>query len=329
MNNGAFIISLDYELMWGCLEWSSPESYGKTHVSKVPDVIERLLNLFEKYGVKVTFATVGMIMLEDKQDAISNLPELLPSYINQHSSPYAGNYIQNISEQNKSLYFSPKTLQLLKGKDFVEIGTHTFSHYYCDERGQTVEEFEADLKKAIEIARKNHCDIKSIVFPKNQVQDEYLKVCSNHGLICYRGNAKQFYQRPKNTVEVLKNRICRFLDTYMKIGKSSSIPYLEVENVVGMVNVQASRILRPYDLKLAFLEPLKIKRISEEIVYAAQKKELYHLWWHPHNFGDHLDKNIEMLEKILQVYMTCNEKYGMRSYTMQEFANQVIVENNV
>ena len=323
MNNGTLILSLDYELMWGCLEWSTPEAYGKTHVARVPVVIERILELLKKYEVKATFATVGMIMLANKQEALNSLPELVPSYEKQSCSPYENNYIQMVSEQEESLYFSPQTVELLKKNPFVEIGTHTYCHYYCDERGQTIEQFEADLKKAIEVAHRKGCPIKSIVFPKNQVREEYLKVCSEHGLICYRGNAKHFFSRPKSRFEGLKNRISRLLDTYIKISKPSSMPYANIEQIHGMINVQASRMLRPYNSKLALLEPLKIKRICDEIRYAAQNKELYHLWWHPHNFGNNVDENIAMLEKILQVYKKCHDQYGMKSYSMLDFANQI------
>ena len=323
MNNGALILSLDYELMWGCLEWSTPEAYGKTHVARVPVVIERILELLKKYEVKATFATVGMIMLADKQKAIDYLPESFPSYKEQKCSPYANGYIQKISAQHEPLYFSPQTVELLKSNPFVEIGTHTYCHYYCDEQGQTIEQFEADLKKAIEVAHENDCSIKSIVFPKNQVREEYLKVCYDHGLTCYRGNSKHFFNRPRNRFERLKNRVSRLLDTYINWGGNSSVPYAEIEQEYGMINVQASRMLRPYNSKLTFLEPLKVKRICDEIIYAAQNGELYHLWWHPHNFGDNVDENLAMLEKILQVYKKCHDQYGMKSYSMIDFANQI------
>jgi hypothetical protein len=49
-----------------------------------------------------------------------------------------------------------------------EIGTHTFSHYYCLEPGQQPEQFEDDLKAAIAVSKAKGIDTKSIVFPRNQ-----------------------------------------------------------------------------------------------------------------------------------------------------------------
>ena len=88
-------------------------------------------------------------------------------------------------------------------------------------------------------------------------------------------------------------------------------------------NVPASRFLRPYNAKLGTFEPLKVRRIKNEILYAARNKELYHLWWHPHNFGSDMEQNLNNLEKILAFYADCHKNYGMQSYTMSEFSNLI------
>lgn len=47
----------------------------------------------------------------------------------------------------------------IKNNGNHEIGSLTFSHYYCHETGQTIEQFEDDLKSAVAIA--NTIDIKA------------------------------------------------------------------------------------------------------------------------------------------------------------------------
>ena len=47
------------------------------------------------------------------------------------------------------------------------------------------------------------------------------------------------------------------------------------------------------------LEPLRMRRILSDLTHAAKKGLVYHLWWHPHNFGDHMDENLVFLKKIL------------------------------
>lgn len=320
IDHGSFVISLDFELSWGMIDKSTAEEYGRTHVARVPEVVKSMLALFDKYDVMATFATVGLIMLSDKNEALNLAPSHKPLYKNSILSPYADKFIENIKTENVKLYFAPELIEKLKNNHHIEIGTHTFCHYYCWEDGQTVEQFEQDLLTAIKIAQKNDIKLTSIVFPRNQVSKLYLQTCAKHGIEIYRGNAVKFYEQPKNKIHGYKNRINRLLDTYIKIGKRTTISYKTIDSLENPINVPASRFLAPYSNKLAFFEGLKLNRIKTEIKYAAKQHELYHLWWHPHNFGDNIEKNLENLEEILKYYDKCRKKYGMQSYTMTEFA---------
>ena len=51
---------------------------------------------------------------------------------------------------------------------------------------------------------------------------------------------------------------------------------------------------------------------------------MYHLWWHPHNFGINQLENFAFLEEILVHYRYLNEKYGFTSCTMSELAHELI-----
>ena len=56
---------------------------------------------------------------------------------------------------------------------------------------------------------------------------------------------------------------------------------------------------------------------------AARNKLLYHLWWHPHNFGLDTERNLAFLRQILEHYRELNERYGFESAHMGEAANGV------
>jgi hypothetical protein len=84
------------------------------------------------------------------------------------------------------------------------------------------------------------------------------------------------------------------------------------------VNVPQSLFLRPWSKKFRWFEPLKLMRIKKQMTTAARKGGLYHLWWHPHNFGKYTDKNLQTLEKILRHYQYLSSKYGMVSMNMEE-----------
>ncbi len=59
MNKGVFCISIDFELLWGRKDLDYSKFIEKT--KKERSVIKKLLNLFKKYNVSVTWATVGKL----------------------------------------------------------------------------------------------------------------------------------------------------------------------------------------------------------------------------------------------------------------------------
>ena len=319
-DKGSLVISLDFEMMWGCHDWATIDGYGKSNIINVRNVIKRLLALFEKYGIHATFASVGMLMLDGKDELLSSIPDKLPSYNNRCMSPYKEGYIDNISKDDEGLFFAPDIIGDLKRHPGIEIGTHTFCHYYCWEDGQTVAQFECDIKNAVEIAKRNGIHVNSIVFPKNNVSGEYLKVVAKYGIKIYRGNPRRFFKKSSNIVGNITQRVLRLLDNYIPLAKNT-YSYLNIRPTNDVVNIPASRFLRPYNSKLRWFEKIRVARIKKEILAAARNQEIYHLWWHPHNFGNNIDENFSMLEDILRIYSECSDKYGMMSLTMSELSD--------
>ena len=89
-----------------------------------------------------------------------------------------------------------------------------------------------------------------------------------------------------------------------------------------VVNIPSSRFLRPYNRRFKLLEPLKLKRIKRSMTYAAKKGEIFHLWWHPHNYGANLDENFAFLDEILSHFSRLEKEYGFKSYTMSQVADE-------
>jgi hypothetical protein len=57
--------------------------------------------------------------------------------------------------------------------------------------------------------------------------------------------------------------------------------------------------------------------------HAAQHGLVYHLWWHPENFGADTDENLAFLRKVLRHYRGLAECGRMRSLGMAEVAEVV------
>ena len=318
MANGNFVISLDFELQWGVRDKKTIEEYGE-NIKGVHFVIPRLLETFSKYKIKATFSTVGFLFLKNKKELLSHIPAKLPNYSNLSFSPYLDNFESVGNDYLEDEYhFAPQLISLIKQHPEQEIGSHTFSHYYCLESGQTINDFNEDIKMAIKVAQENDIKITSLIFPRNQFNDEYLKVCNDNGIICYKGNEHSWlYKAKKGEQESMFRRFLRLVDAYFNISGHNCYTKEQLKSN-SPINIPSSRFLRPFSGKLKILDNLRLRRIKTGMTYAAKNNTIYHLWWHPHNFGYSLNENLIYLEKILQHYVSLNRKFGFESKTMLE-----------
>ena len=317
-HNGAFVISLDYELLWGVWDVATKEKYG-AHIRGVKEVIPALLTAFDNHKIKATFATVGILFSKDHEGLTEFIPGKKPAYSNPDYNVYTKEFASmGNNEKDDPYHFGYSLFEMIK-QSRHEMATHTFSHYFCLEEGQSAEEFDADIKAALKIAAAEKITISSLVFPRNQINESYLPVLANNGIKVYRGNPESWIYKPRKfSAEVPFIRLCRLLDTYFPVSGYNTYSVMKDNGLP--VNVPASRFLKPYNRNLAWLEKLKLKRIMQEMTYAAKKKELYHLWWHPHNFGINIKENMENLTVLLNHYQFLHAKYGFANLTMKEAA---------
>lgn len=322
MKRGNFVISLDFEIYWGVRDVLQLDQYCN-HLLGVRKVIPGLLQLFKQYEIQATFATVGFLFFKDKEELLAGLPEKKPHYTDKHISPYEDSFNEvGKDESEDPFHFAPSLIEKINAAG-QEIGCQTFSHYYCLENGQTIEDFREDIKAAKRIAAKRGVTLKSFVFPRNQYNEAYLKVCSEEGITSFRGNETSWLYTAKNAEsETSFRRAIRLMDAYLNIsGHHCYNPHYEKET--HLCNIPASRFLRPYAKKAAFMDWLRLQRITNSMTHAAKNGLTYHLWWHPHNFGINLTENLSFLEKILQHYQKLNNKYSFSSVNMQKLAEQL------
>ena len=69
---GNFVISLDFELMWGVRDHATRESYGR-NVLGGRQAVAAMLDLFHKRGISATWATVGALLCESKDELIARI----------------------------------------------------------------------------------------------------------------------------------------------------------------------------------------------------------------------------------------------------------------
>lgn len=317
---GQFVVSLDFELMWGVKDHKTIKNYG-SRILGARGVIPQLLDLFEEYRIHVTWAIVGFLFADSKKTLKKYVPISIPKYENPKLCGYT--YLSDIgeNEENDPYHYAFSLIELIRRYKNQEIATHTFSHYYCKEKGQTKEDFLADLRSAKDIAREiGNTNIQSIVFPRNQCNREYINALKEEAIVCYRGLDKNFLNE-RAFPENLK-RMLRLIDTYINLVGNNCYPINEIKEN-DIYNIRASRFFRPYFPKLRFLESMKLRRIKQQMKYAAENGLVFHLWWHPHNFGRYCDINMEQLKDILDYYKILKEQYGFENSNMIELVKKL------
>ncbi|WP_163921982.1 polysaccharide deacetylase family protein [Photobacterium sp. Alg240-V54] len=313
--NGIFIISIDFELMWGVFDKRRIRSYGNNIIG-ARKAIPKILNLFKLNNIHASWATVGFLFANNKNEIIKYLPDKMPSYENNRYNPY--DYLSNCvgdSEKTDPYHFAPSLIKLILENNGQEISSHTFSHYYCLEKGQTLEQFDADTKSLLAIATDNDINIKSIVFPRNQFSDDYLKVCKKHNINIYRSNPNSLIYQEKSQNQ--RSNLVRGFKAFDSVLPIDGYHGYKASITNGMTNISASRFLRPISRTMpSLVSALLLRRVLVEMEHAAINGHCYHLWWHPHNFGSDVELNINHLSKIIDKYKILNEKYGMVSKNM-------------
>ena len=330
---GTLIVSLDFELHWGVRDVKTVEQY-RENLLGVRRAVPVLLNTFAQYTIHATWATVGFLFFNGRSDLLRVLPADRPQYDDPRLSPYLDLVGIGDDEEKDPFHFGRSLLKQIRSSPNQEIGTHTFSHYYCLEPKQNLAGFRADLAAAKAAAENFGVTLKSIVFPRNQYDTKHLRICAEMGISSYRGNPDSWFYRPRQGREQTRwLRAVRLADSYWNL--SSHNAYLLPEPSRKLINLPASRFLRPHNRRVSAANALQHRRIAKGLTYAAQNGLAYHLWWHPHNFGINLDENIRMLCRILDHFDRMREKYGMQSKNMSECTlnlspvqDHVVIEEN-
>jgi len=317
---GALVLSLDFELHWGVRDKRPVDGPYRENLLGARQAIPQILDLFEEFGVAATWATVGFLFAKNQQERDQFSPSLRPQYKNPKLDPYSEPTGDN--EDDDPMHYAPGLIARIAKTPKQEIATHTFSHYYCQEPVETREAFAADIASAMAIGRRYGFDIRSIVFPRNQFRAGYESVLKEAGITCYRGNEPNWMYRPRpRGEETLAVRAPRLIDGYISLSGPKFIRWEEITQPNGMHDVRASMFLRPYSPQRKSLEPVRLRRIAGGIRAAAKNRGIFHLWWHPHNFGKNIPENLEFLRSVLKVFAEQRQVHGMQSLSMIEVAS--------
>lgn len=309
-----FCISLDFEKKWGILDKNMP--YYDEGIRNVDYVIDLMLDAFDKYQIRSTWAFVGMLMFSNKEQMKNILNDNFNiNYVNSKLSP-----VSNIDFKNFDidLFSGVNSLKKILTYNGQSLASHTFCHSYFNENGVKQKDIVDDKNVfnsfCMEILG---VTVNGIIFPRNQVPSE--KVPYRY----YRSNLNNIFDKGYSESELnLGVKILRTLDCFIPLRKNKVVRE-ELDNN-SVLSIPATRFLRSYK-KNKVINFLLIKRIKSEMTWAAKNNSLYHLWWHPHNFGFNTKENINNLIEILEHFKFLESEYGMRSVNMNDIYRDLLL----
>lgn len=318
---GRFIISLDFELMWGVCDHRSVGDYGDAILGG-RRAIPLMLDLFRKHQVRATWATVGLLFARNRDEMRSFAPTVQPNYGAANLSPYPDlTDVVGKDEQDDPYHFGRSLLDQIAQAEGQEIASHTYGHVYALEPGMSAAAWSADIQAACAIADHAGHTLRSIVFPRNQMGPEQIRICQDQGMTAWRGVPKgRIYRTRSGAEQSLPVRALRLLDGAVPVLGDQSFDMPAPQE--GGINIPASRFLRPWSSRMPIYSRLHQARILREMETAATQGKHYHLWWHPHNMGRNTAQNMAQLEVILGAFVRLRDQYGFESNTMADIAEQ-------
>lgn len=154
---GVLTISIDYEFAWGYVDRViSPAQREK--IKQEHAIVARLINLFERYQCKATWAIVAKLLEREDAD---------PLWSDCH------HLVRQIKESSVG----------------HEIGSHSYAHPVYSQL--TPEQASEDINNFCRVHREHQLSCSSFIFPRNQVA--HLDLLQQAGIKSFRGNTKRWY----------------------------------------------------------------------------------------------------------------------------------------
>jgi hypothetical protein len=322
---GVFTISLDFELHWGCFERMDLNDAEQEYFLNTRKIIPEKLELFAANDIHVTWAAVGMLYRKNKTEWEGNKPGILPTFENPKVSAYEWIAKHGFHSEEDPFHFAPVLIDKIRSTPNQEIGTHTYAHYFCLEKGQTPEQFNEDIKMACDLAASKGINIRSLVFPRNQFNRDYLSICAAHGITSVRSSPDVWYWEPATGSSFMK-KFFRAGDAYLKFQPIKKVFLEDIKTDSLPLLLPSTRLYRAWRPEYRIQNAFKMRRILNEMTEAAQKNAYYHIWWHPHNFGYYPRECMNELEQIVGHFRKLKSRYGFESLNMGEITNLLLTD---
>jgi peptidoglycan/xylan/chitin deacetylase (PgdA/CDA1 family) len=295
LDRGVFTISLDFELAWGTVDVIGPDKWSELYLRERKVVIDRLLELFVEFDVPATWCILGHLFLAScaPKNGLKH-PEIERAHHAWHPQDWFINDPCGTAE-NAPIFYGRDLVEKIRDCPVPqEIGSHSFSHVIFSDAGCSAEAARSELAECVRLAREMGIEMSSFVFPRNEIG--HLDIIGEFGFKCYRGVEPNWFEDPRYSHRL--RRVMRLIDVLRAARPPVVLPERE-EN--GLWNIPASAMYFPaHGLRRHLPGGRRVKRAVKGLDAAAAEKKVFHLWFHPTNMADEIEKMFAGLRKILE-----------------------------
>ncbi|HEX8920766.1 MAG TPA: polysaccharide deacetylase family protein [Pyrinomonadaceae bacterium] len=301
-DKAVFTISLDFELLWGSFDSGKHRKFiahferdgERSAFDATRSIVDRLLSLFQKYDVKVTWATLGHLFLDhcEARDGVKHPDMPRPQHSWFAEDWYAYDPCRDFRTE-PLWYGRDMVLKILDAEPKHDVGSHSFSHVIFGDPGCTPEVADAEIGKCVELARAFNLKMESFVYPRNELG--HLDILRRHGFNITRGKMPFWFTRFRSRT---LRRAGHMLDDALAITPDCGWPE---KSRSGLWVAPVSMFLQSMDGARRLIPARsRIKKGIRGIERAIREKSLFHLSFHPtENLCFHTDRMFYALEGII------------------------------
>jgi peptidoglycan/xylan/chitin deacetylase (PgdA/CDA1 family) len=293
LDRGVFILSLDFELIWGTLDLFGTKGYAAACRAERA-IIPRLLELLAAHRVSATWCVVGHLFL-DRCGPWEGRPH--PEVVRPRHAWQPADWLGQDpggDEASQPLFFGRGLVEAVRACAAPqEIGAHSFSHVIYGDAGCSREAAESDLAACVSAARALGLELRSFAFPRNRVG--HLDLLPRWGFTSFRGPGPRWYEREESPG--WRARLAHLFDVVRAAAPPTVLPERSPE---GLWNIPGSMIHFPmHGVRRLVPVSRRVARAVKGLDAAAREARIFHLWFHPTNLADRADAMLAGLDSIL------------------------------
>jgi peptidoglycan/xylan/chitin deacetylase (PgdA/CDA1 family) len=316
---GTFVLSLDFELIWGTLDTRGPEAFREACERERAQVFGPLLTLLEEFEIPATWCVLGHLMLGSCAPVNGRKhPEIIrPAHSWQKGDWFARDPCSD-EERAPTFYGRRLVERLLEASVPQEIGCHSFSHVIFGDPGCSRETAASEVRACVQAAGELGISPRSFAFPRNRVG--HLDVLREHGFTCFRGPEPTWHQGGGGAVGRVR-RAGHLGDALIARRPPVVLP----QRTHGLVNVPASMtVFAAHGGRRHIPISRRVRRALKGVEAAVREQRIMHLWFHPTNLADETEAMLGGLRAVFEEVARMRRREELDVLSMGEVAARAL-----